>query len=274
MPTAPTAPTAPTPGEYLGADHAADPELRRLRQLQAVADPFTWQALDAIGIERGSRVADVGAGAGSVAAELRRRVGPLGSVVAADIDPRFLDHLAAQRVEVRQHDIRSAPLLPGGFDVVTCRALLEHLPDPVAAVRNLAAGLDDGGTLLLEVADASTFGLPVDDPAQTGVQQVVAAVLGGLRAAGMMNLYLGRGAVAVAESAGLVVDDVRLIGAPVRGGDDTTSFWADTLAMVAPKVVGLGLVEEGALSSAIAQLRDPEFRCLGMLIAQVHARVT
>src|SRR5215475_9378566 len=50
-------------------------------------------ALDAIGIAKGSTVADIGAGAGYMTWRLATRVGPSGRVYANDIQPRMLELL-------------------------------------------------------------------------------------------------------------------------------------------------------------------------------------
>src|SRR5215813_6457688 len=50
-------------------------------------------ALDAIGIAKGSAVADVGAGAGYLTWRLAERVGPAGKVYGNDIQPQMLDLL-------------------------------------------------------------------------------------------------------------------------------------------------------------------------------------
>src|SRR6266446_5640212 len=50
-------------------------------------------ALDAIGIVKGSTVADVGAGAGYFTCRLAERVGPSGRVYGNDIEPRMLELL-------------------------------------------------------------------------------------------------------------------------------------------------------------------------------------
>src|SRR5215813_6447981 len=50
-------------------------------------------ALDAIGVTKGSAVADVGAGVGYFTWRLAERVGPSGKVYANDIEPRMIDML-------------------------------------------------------------------------------------------------------------------------------------------------------------------------------------
>src|SRR5205823_2728992 len=51
------------------------------------------KALDAIGIEKGMTIADVGAGVGYFTWRLAARVGPTGKVFANDIQPRMLELL-------------------------------------------------------------------------------------------------------------------------------------------------------------------------------------
>jgi 2-polyprenyl-3-methyl-5-hydroxy-6-metoxy-1,4-benzoquinol methylase len=102
----------------------------RLALLEATADPSTKRRLATLGVVPGWRVADVGAGRGSIAHHLAELVGPRGRVVAADIDPRFLTGLPAN-VEVRCMDIRSEDLEPWAYDLVHCRFVLDHMPDPL-----------------------------------------------------------------------------------------------------------------------------------------------
>ena len=50
-------------------------------------------ALDAIGIQPGMVVADVGAGTGYISVKVAHRVGPSGKVYAEDVQPEMLDHV-------------------------------------------------------------------------------------------------------------------------------------------------------------------------------------
>ena len=55
----------------------------------------------------------------------------------------------APDLELRVGDIVAAPVDPGTFDLVTARAVLHHVTDADAAIRNLVAGLAPGGGILL-----------------------------------------------------------------------------------------------------------------------------
>ena len=52
-------------------------------------------------------------------------------------------------------DITEIPVIDGHFDVVLCTEVLEHVPDPVAALTELARVLAPSGVLLLTVPFAS-----------------------------------------------------------------------------------------------------------------------
>ena len=83
-------------------------------------------------------VLDVGCGQGSFLAELRTkfpRIRPAGM----DLSAKAID-LARSRVpggKFHVHDLTQQPL-NGRFDLVICSDVLEHIPDDVAAIRNLA----------------------------------------------------------------------------------------------------------------------------------------
>jgi SAM-dependent methyltransferase len=73
-------------------------------------------------------------------------------VVAADVEEAFLGRareLAAERPNLRVvRDDVTAPAL-GRFDLVLCTEVLEHVADPLAALRGLRLLLAPGGTLVL-----------------------------------------------------------------------------------------------------------------------------
>src|SRR5688572_27605404 len=70
-------------------------------------------ALDAIGIAKGSTVADVGAGAGYFTWRLAERVGPSGKVYGNDIEPKMLELL---RKNMRERKITNVEPVLGAID--------------------------------------------------------------------------------------------------------------------------------------------------------------
>ncbi len=102
-----------------------------------------WMAQAAARVPAGARVLDVGAGRGPYRFLFRhcdykshdfgQEPGTLGQYVPLDF----------------QSDIVSIPVPDASFDVIICTEVLEHVPEPIAAVREMARILAPGGTLLL-----------------------------------------------------------------------------------------------------------------------------
>lgn len=82
---------------------------------------------------------DAGCGEGFVTDILRRRFPGL-KVTGFDFNPASVELARAKNpgAAFLTADIRDLPFDDGGFDVVGCFEVLEHLPDPGAALRELA----------------------------------------------------------------------------------------------------------------------------------------
>src|SRR5215813_1760542 len=143
--------------QYINSETADAFERERLSLLEQTADPLSQRRLAALGIQTGWRCLEVGAGHGSIVRWLAARVGPQGRVVATDINPRLLTARQWPTVEVRRHDIRTDPLEASRYDLVHCRAVLSHLPDPPRALRQMVAAVRMGGWVVIEDADFSSL---------------------------------------------------------------------------------------------------------------------
>src|SRR5262245_14419425 len=136
-------------GTYsLSQDGAEQAERDRLALLEQVCDPMTTRLLEDVGVEKGWRCLDVGAGAGSVTRLLAGAVGPEGAVLAVDLDTRLLDHLAGDVIEVRRLDLLSESA-GTDFDLVHARHVLMHLPNRLEALSCMVAALRPGGVLAI-----------------------------------------------------------------------------------------------------------------------------
>jgi len=82
---------------------------------------------------------DVGCGTG-LTYKLLLEGGFDGLYAGLDITPQFIDSLAEEYPEADWHVGRcqDLPFLDNSFDIVTCRALLEHLSDPEPAIHEMA----------------------------------------------------------------------------------------------------------------------------------------
>lgn len=109
------------------------------------------------------RLLDVGCGPGTVTAGLARAVAP-GLATGIDLSGSVLefarDHAASERVENVSFEIGDVYRLAFGdasFDVVYANQLLQHLTDPVRALRELRRVLKPGGILGVRDADYATM---------------------------------------------------------------------------------------------------------------------
>src|SRR5262249_25950443 len=117
----------------------------RLRVLHALYGPGTRRVLRAAGLRPGMHVADLGCGVGTVTGLLAELVGPAGQVVGVDASgaqlPQAREHLNGGGANTRfvQASAPATGLPAGAFDLVYCRFLLIHLPDPERALQEMRA---------------------------------------------------------------------------------------------------------------------------------------
>jgi ubiquinone/menaquinone biosynthesis C-methylase UbiE len=115
-------------------------------------------AIDALGIAKGSIVADVGAGAGYMTWRLAERVGSSGKVYANDISPKMLDLLRAN-IEAR-HLVNVEPVLGAvddpklprnALDLVMMVDVYHEFSEPQKMLHHMRDSLkNDGRMVLLE----------------------------------------------------------------------------------------------------------------------------
>jgi SAM-dependent methyltransferase len=213
-------------GQYVAAASPEDIEWERVGLIEAMCDGIITRYLDALGVQAGWRCIDVGAGRGSIAHWLAERVGPSGEVVAAHLNPRLLRRVPfPPHVEVREYNILTQDLEAEHYDLVHCRALLMHLPQPVVALERMAAAVRPGGWLCLEEYDFSMFGA-VDPqyPGAAAFHWTFHAFLDALRTAGGGEARSG--VVCSSSSSGL---DSPMSGRLERScwGREAATLWDD-----------------------------------------------
>jgi len=114
------------------------------------------RALDAIRIEKGSTVADVGAGSGYMTIRMARRVGPEGRVYATDIQPQMLAMLRERLQKERitnvtpvQGAVDDPRLPPDTLDLILLVDVYHEFSQPQQMLRGMRAALKPGGRLVL-----------------------------------------------------------------------------------------------------------------------------
>jgi ubiquinone/menaquinone biosynthesis C-methylase UbiE len=106
--------------------------------------------------EPGERVLEIGPGTGYYTLDIAGWVGPGGTVEIFDLQQEFLDHVsrrAAERglanVKPTQGDATALPYGDDSIDAVVLTAVLGEIPDPVAALREIARVLRPSGRLVV-----------------------------------------------------------------------------------------------------------------------------
>ncbi|HJM89682.1 MAG TPA: methyltransferase domain-containing protein [Dehalococcoidia bacterium] len=213
------------------------------------------------------RVLDFGCGPGTITAGLARVAG---SVVGLDVVPEVLrvarDHTAEQRATNAQFANASVYALPfagESFDVAYAHQVLQHLADPVAALREAGRVLRSGGVVAVRDVDYATMTWWPDDERLTRFIEVYTAVAA--RNGGDANA--GRRIPTWLRDAGYV--DLAISSSTWTFADrDSLLNWGDSWAdRVTQSAIGEKAIEYGlATAEELAEIatgwrewaRDPE----------------
>ena len=255
--------------EYLLARADESSERERLRSLEAWLDPITVRHLEATGVGPGWRCLEVGAGGGSVARWLAERVGETGSVVATDIDVRYLTQLPSN-VEVRRHDLMSDLLDTAAYDLVHGRAVLQHLADPQVGLGRMGNAVAPGGWLVVEENDLGLFTMTAHPEAEraTAIMQDLSTRW---TAMGVLDAFFGRKVPGLVHELGFeafAVDTTTGIGTRGDAVYDTMRLaWPHTR----PGAAAAGL-DEAALACLDTVWESPSTWAVTMTLFAAWAR--
>ena len=235
--------------EYV-LDHHLDGERSRLALMSRLLDPMHRRHLEALGVHPGDRTLEVGCGNGSISAWLADRVAPGGTAVADDIDLSLVD-VRAPNLELRTDDIVAGPIDAGTFDLVTARAVLHHVADADAAVRNLVASLKPGGGILLIEPDF----LPVSVAEPPEVEAFWDGWLAWSREVGI-DYHIGR--TLASRLAALGIEDLAGTAetAVYNGGSAWATYWIDTVTELRDQLTASGHLTAALIDGFLTRCRD------------------
>jgi SAM-dependent methyltransferase len=196
--------TNPSP-PYL---HGTSPEEQR--RLALMNDLLNADCLREMALRGGEKIIDFGCATGRLSLAMARAAGPDSRVVGIEINCEQIAEarrFAAGRPEGAQFDIRQGDALApplrddewGTFDVVHSRFLLEHLADPLTAVRVMARAVRPGGRVILADDDHDLLRLWPEPPGFARLWDAYVKAFG----RGGLDPYIGRKLVALLHAAGL-----------------------------------------------------------------------
>jgi ubiquinone/menaquinone biosynthesis C-methylase UbiE len=112
---------------------------------------------------------DIGCGPGTLTVDLARRVSG-GRVVGVDRSDEVLAQASAHastngvHVEFRKGDVYGLDFPDSSFDIVHAHQVLQHLTDPVGALREMRRVVRPGGVVAIRDSDYSCFSFAPLDP--------------------------------------------------------------------------------------------------------------
>jgi arsenite methyltransferase len=132
-----------------------------------------WQepdkVVEAMKLEPGQTVVDIGAGTGYFTRRFAKAVGPTGRAIGLDIEPGMVDYMKADAKKLRlaNYDARvvkpdNPALAPHSVDVIFFCDALHHIDDRAAYLRRLILALKPGGRVI--DVDFKKEPLPVGPP--------------------------------------------------------------------------------------------------------------
>ena len=137
------------------------------------------KALDAIGLELGQTVADLGAGVGYMTWRMAKRVGPQGTVYGQDIQPYMLDQL---QKNMRERGITNVKTILGGLtdpklpaaslDLLLMVDVYHEFSEPQKMLRGIHEALKPGGRLVLIEYRGEDPSVPIRPEHKMTVKQV------------------------------------------------------------------------------------------------------
>jgi SAM-dependent methyltransferase len=251
--------------EYV-LDHHREGEGHRLALMSELLDPMHRRLLEQLGVGPGTRTLEVGCGNGSMSTWLAGRVAPAGRAVAIDLDLSLAD-ADVPGLQLRQADILAGPVHPADFDVVTGRAVLHHLADPAAAVRNMIASARPGGAILLIEPDF----LPATVAEPAGVRGFWDGYLAWSRAE-HIDYFIGRRLPPM--MAGLGLHDIAAAAetAIYNGGSAWAEYWQQTIAELRPRLTDSGQLTGPGIDAFLRQCADPAWWTQTIAFTAVHGR--
>jgi ubiquinone/menaquinone biosynthesis C-methylase UbiE len=245
-------------GSAYSLDNSSREAPERFDALSGMFDRCTIRHLEDRGVSESWRCLEVGGGGGSITSWLANRVGPTGRVIVTDIDPRYLEPLAGENVEVRKHNIVTDRLPDATFDLIHARLVLVHLPEREEVLTRLVSALKPGGWLVDEEFDSvSLLPEPTASPGEVRLNTQM-AVMRMLQDRGVERRF-GRLLYGRLRAHGLakVGAEGRLF--MWRGGSSDVSLMRTNFNQLRADLLDAHYITEQEFAQDSARLDDPDF---------------
>jgi len=245
--------------------HHLKGEGNRLALMSQLLDPMHRRHIEALDIIKpGARALEVGCSNGSISAWLAAQVTPGGKAIAVDLDLSLVE-VRAPNLELRQGDIVAAPVDRGTFDLVTARAVLHHVGNTEAAIRNLVASVRPGGAILLIEPDF----LPVIIAEPPEVRAFWDGWLVWSRERGI-DYQIGRSLAPRLAALGLTQISGTAETAVYNGGSQWANYWMQTITELRDDLTRSGKLKDALVDTFLGYCANPIWWTQTIAFTAVH----
>lgn len=147
--------------------HGYHPSVLRSHQNRNISNSARYAATEFVS---GRSVLDVGSGAGTLTVDIAQAVHP-GIVTALEVDREAVEvskaefkRRGATTIEIAQGDVHALPFEDNRFDVVHAHQVLQHVHDPVQALKEMRRVCKVGGVVAVRDSDYRGFVWYPEDP--------------------------------------------------------------------------------------------------------------
>lgn len=276
-----------TASSYIGAHDPGEAERLTAQEAGGLEELRAALALHPPGTA--PRVLELGCGSGVFTRALLAAL-PTATITATDRDPRLLEAARAAlaseahtgRVTFAQADAASLPFPARTFDLVACRCLLMHAPDPLAVAGEMFRVAAVGGVALAIEPDWGARALYPDAEALAELLALARRA----RAYGFPDLLLGRKLFALFRASGFTAIHIRATAfsetaTQVAATDDDTATGPITgperlIEQARTLLRRANLADDDALDTLIARLtatrHHPEYFSAGIDFAAIAVK--
>lgn len=150
--------------------HGYHPSVLRSHQNRNINNSARYAAKEFVS---GRSVLDVGSGAGTLTVDIAQAVHP-SIVTALEFDPEAMEvskaefqRRGATNIDIAQGDVHALPFEDNRFDVVHAHQVLQHVHDPVQALKEMRRVCKVGGVVAVRDSDYRGFAWYPEDPRLT-----------------------------------------------------------------------------------------------------------